>query len=97
MAKKPETVPLLVTTAKGVFFGYGYGQPTTAKIIRIARARMCVYWAAECKGVLGLAAAGPTANCKIGPAVPTLTIQDVTAVAECSPEAAKKWEEGPWR
>jgi hypothetical protein len=95
MAKKPD-VPLLVTTAhKGVFFGYG--QPSDKPTIRITQARMCVYWSADCKGVLGLAATGPSDTCKIGPAVPALTLRDVTSVAECSPEAAKKWEEGPWK
>lgn len=90
------TVPLVCTTAlRGVFFGYG--RPTEDKTIRLTQCRMCVYWSAGVKGVLGLAATGPQADCKITPAVPALTLQDVTSVMECSEEAAKAWEKGPWR
>ena len=89
------TVPLVVTTAhRGVFFGYG--QPTEDKTIRLTKCRMCVYWSAKVKGVLGLAATGPQEDCKITPAVPALTLQDVTSVMECSDEAAKSWERGHW-
>ena len=96
MAKKTETVPLMVTTAhKGVFFGYG--KPTTESIIRLEKARMCVYWSSDCKGVLGLASTGPTANCKVGTAVPAITLRDVTSVVEVSADAAAKWESAPWR
>jgi hypothetical protein len=81
--------PLLVTTEhKGVFFGYG--QPTTEKIITLHDARMCVYWSADVHGVVGLAAKGPTAGCKVGPACPSITLQGVTAVMECSPTAGCK-------
>lgn len=95
MKTKTET-PLLVTTAhKGVFFGVG--QVTTEKIIELKRARMCVYWSAEVKGVLGLASSGPTSNCKVGPTVPSILIQDVTAIVEVTPEAAKAWETSVWK
>lgn len=88
-------IPLIVTTAhKGVFFGYG--QPTNEKIIRIECARMCVYWSSDVKGVVGLAAAGPSKDCRIGPAAPALTLQDVTAIMEVSPEAEAKWNQQPW-
>lgn len=94
MANQKE-VPLVVTTAhRGVFFGMGI--PTDAKTIRITGARMCVYWSADVKSVLGLAATGPSKSCKVGPAVPGLTLSDVTSVMECSEQAAKAWESGPW-
>lgn len=87
--------PLVVTTLhKGVFFGYG--EVTDGKIIRIENARMCVYWSADVKGVLGLASSGPNENCKIGPAVPAITIQDVTAVVEASKQAEEAWNKQPW-
>lgn len=88
-------VPLVVTTAhKGVFFGYG--QVTTDKTIRLTKARMCVHWSADVKGVTGLAANGPSARCRIGPPAPAMTLQDVTSIMECSEDAAKKWEGEPW-
>lgn len=90
--------PVVVTTLhRGVFFGYINGQPTDVKTIRIERARMCVYWSADIKGVLGLAATGPNKNCKIGPAVPSLMLFDVTSVMEASEEAAKMWETVVWK
>lgn len=92
---KSKSIPLLVTTShKGVFFGYG--QPTENNIIRIERARMCVYWSTDCKGVLGLAATGPTKGCKIGPEVPAITLRDVTAVTEVSEAAVAAWNKEPW-
>ena len=90
-----KSIPLLVTTAhRGVFFGYG--QPGDAETIALTQARMCVYWSADMRGVMGLAAQGPSKSCKIGPAVPSLILRNVTAVIECTAEAAKRWEEGPW-
>lgn len=90
-----KKVPLLVTTAhKGVFFGYGI--PSAAKSLRIEKARMVVYWSSDVKGVLGLAATGPSKSCRIGPAVPAITLSDVTSVSEATKEAAAKFEEGAW-
>ena len=94
-AEAPIGIPLVVTTLhKGVFFGYGHKTP--AKEIRLERAQMCVYWSSDVRGVLGLAASGPTQSCKIGPAIPGITLQDVTAVLECSEEAAAAWQKQPW-
>mgnify|MGYP001619834038 CR=1 FL=1 len=87
--------PLIVTTShRGVFFGYG--EVNAGPTIRIANARMVVYWSADCRSVVGLAANGPTAGCKIGPAAPAITLRDVTAVFEVATEAAKKFEAAPW-
>lgn len=90
---------VVVTTAhRGVFFGYlPDGAKKNGKIVELKSARMCVYWSADVHGVLGLASAGPSASCKIGPAVPSLVLQDVTAVVDASSEAVKKWEAQPWR
>jgi len=93
--KMKTSIPLVITTIhKGVFFGYG--KPTSNKTIRITDARMCVYWSADVKGVVGLAANGPTSSCKIGPAAPALTLQDVTSVMEVSKKAEEAWIAQPW-
>jgi hypothetical protein len=90
---KTNLIPVLVTTEhKGVFFGYGEAGIPADRVVRIERARMCIYWSADVGGVLGLAASGPSSNCKIGPAVPAITLQAVTSVVEASPEAAAKWD-----
>lgn len=91
-----KLIPLLVTTLhKGVFFGYG--RPTQNKTVRLTNAQMCVFWDTATKGVLGLAARGPNANCRIGPAVPAIVLQDVTSVTESSEEAAEKFKQAPWK
>ena len=90
-----KQIALLVTTAhKGVFFGYG--TPTNEATIELTKARMCVYWDSAMRGVMGLAAFGPSGNCKIGPSVEKITLRDVTMVAEVSDIAAKNWENGIW-
>ncbi len=92
---KTKNIALVVTTElKGVFFGYG--QVTTEKTIRLEQVRMCVYWSADVKGVVGLAATGPTKGCKIGLPAPAMTLQGVSSIIECSPEAVAAWERGPW-
>lgn len=89
------TVPLLVTTAhRGVFFGYG--TPTDSKTVRLEQARMCVYWSADLRGVIGLATAGPSSGCRVGPAAPSILLQDVTAVVEVTKEAEEKWKQARW-
>ena len=97
MASKQQ--PVVVTTEfKGVFFGYvDAKQKLDVDTIRIEKARMCVYWSTDVRGALGLAATGPTTGCKVGPAVPAITLKKVTSIMEVSPEAAEKWEGGPWQ
>ena len=96
MEQKPQ--PVLVTTElRGVFFGYiAPGQDLTGKTIRLERARMCIYWSADVRGVLGLASTGPSNGCRISPPVPAITLQQVSSVAELSPEATERWESAPW-
>jgi hypothetical protein len=87
--------PVIVTTAhRGVFFGYA--SDTEGKTIKLERARLCVYWSPDCHGFMGLAAMGPTVDCRIGPAA-DITLRDVTAVMEVSPVACMAWEAAPWK
>lgn len=91
---KSKKRAVLVTTAhRGVFFGYS--DVTTEKVAFLENCRMAVYWSADLRGVLGLASEGPSSSCRIGP--PSRGwIQDITAVFEVDPGAAKKWEDAPW-
>lgn len=85
---------VIVTTAhRGVFFGYV--KDANGPTINLSRARMCVYWSADLRGLLGLASVGPSGKCRISPAA-NMQVRDVTAVIEVSPEAVEKWEESPW-
>lgn len=100
MAKKIEKRGIVVCTAKrGVFFGYAAGSAQSLVEkgkLTLERARMCVYWSAQTKGVLGLASHGPAAGSKVGAQVPELAIESVTAVIVCTDAAIKVWEEGSW-
>ena len=85
---------VLVTTAhRGVFFGYA--KKTVGAMIKLRRARNCIYWPVANKGFLGLASMGPADGAKIGPPA-DIELRDITCVAECSEEATKAWELSPW-
>ena len=95
MSNNTEKMPIIVTTShRGVFFGYG--TPTDADSIRICDARMVVYWSADVRSVVGLAATGPSAGCKVGPKAPGITLRGVTSVIECTEKAAAKFEATKW-
>jgi hypothetical protein len=86
--------PVIITTAhRGVFFGYA--DQTDGEQIALKRARLCLYWSADVKGFMGLAAHGPSAKCRVGPPA-DITLRAITSVLEVTPEAVKKWEAAPW-
>lgn len=91
---KKERAVVVTTAHRGVFFGYA--DATDGETIALKRSRLCVYWSSDVKGFMGLAANGPSASCKIGPAA-DITLRNITAVLEVTPEATAKWESGPWR
>jgi hypothetical protein len=85
---------VVTTIHRGVFFGELVSED--GDVAKLTEARNCVYWPTETKGFLGLAATGPTRGAKVGPACPSITLRGVTSISECTPEAAKAWEAGPW-
>ena len=88
MPKQKER-PVIVTTAhRGVFFGYA--EDTNGETISLKRSRLCIYWSADLRGFMGLAAMGPNNACKIGPPA-DITLRSITAVLEVTPEAEAKW------
>lgn len=92
--KQSTERPVIVTTEhRGVFFGYA--TDTEGESIALSRARNVLYWSADCKGFMGLAANGPTKGCRIGPAV-DCTLRKITAVLEVTPDAVTKFEAAPW-
>jgi len=86
---------MVTTEFRGVFFGYMKEMPKDGSIT-IEQAQNCVYWSSDVHGFMGLASTGPTKSCKIGPAVPSITLNKITAVIEVTPEAAEKWQAMPW-
>lgn len=89
-----ERAVLVTTTHRGVFFGYA--EDTSGDIIKLRRARNCIYWSSDVKGFVGLAVTGPTKNCKVGPAA-DMELRDITNVVLCEPAAVQAWESAPWR
>ena len=93
-AKAKERAVIVTTEHRGVFFGYA--EDTDGDPIRLKRARLCLYWSADVRGFMGLAANGPSASCRIGPPA-DIELRKVTAVIEVTPEASAKWEAAPWK
>ena len=90
--------PVVVTTElRGVFFGYLEKHNQDKAIVILKDARNCLYWSSDVKGFMGLAANGPSDQCRIGPRVPRFTVDKVTSVIEMTDEVARKWEAMPWR
>jgi hypothetical protein len=91
-----KEIGVVITTAhRGVFFGY-IPKLTSDKSIMVKKVRMAVYWSADVRGVLGLAASGPVSGCRITPAVDEMAINDVTSVMKCTEDAVKAWEKQVW-
>lgn len=83
---------LVTTEFRGVFFGEVKNDKNLPQEITLTNARNCIYWSTDCGGFLGLAAKGPSGNCKIGTKVKELTLYKVTSVTPVSEEAAEKWK-----
>jgi hypothetical protein len=88
-----ERAVMVTTGHRGVFFGYA--TDTSGDTIKLSRARLCVYWSPESRGFMGLASAGPSSNCRIGPAA-DIELRAITSVVEVTPAAAEKWNSAPW-
>lgn len=92
-SKSKERAVLVTTSHRGVFFGYA--DETEGAQIKLRAARNCISWSADVKGFIGLAASGPSKNCRVGPAA-DITLRDITSVVECTPAAVEAWEGAPW-
>ena len=89
------TAVVVTTEHRGVFFGYVKTDLSPTEIT-LRDARNAVYWSQSVHGVLGLAANGPKKDCRIGPAIPEITLWKITAVMACTPEAVSAWEGEKW-
>ena len=92
-----KRIPVVVTTARrGVFFGWiDCDHCSYVETLELHDVRNCVRWSGT-RGFLGLAAAGPTPESRVGPAVPRMVLHDITSVTDCTEEAVRAWESGPW-
>jgi len=94
MTKAKGTYVLVTTSHRGVFAGYMTGKPD--KTVTLTQARCCLYWPTGTQGFLGLATVGPLKGSKVGPAVSSLTLYDVTSISDVEPAAVEAWEKGTW-
>ena len=86
---------IVVCTEKRGVFG-GMVEDTKADPITITDMQMCVHWSSDVRGVVGLAATGPTSGCRITKPAPSSEIHGVTAVIEATESAAAAWRACPW-
>ena len=85
---------VVTTNKRGVFAGTL--ESAGPETVVLTAAQMCIYWSAETRGVLGLAATGPAEGSRVGPAVPRLELSGVTAVVDMTDTAIERWREMPW-
>ena len=86
---------VVVCTEKRGVFG-GYSEDTSGDPITLTEAQMCVYWSQETRGVVGLAATGPTKSCRVTKPAPKMELRGITAVMDVTDEARKAWQSCPW-
>lgn len=89
--KKMKKPVLITTECRGVFFGFIKNDKALPAEITMTDVRNCIYWSSDCKGFLGLAAEGPTKDCKIGARVPEVTLYKITSVTPVTDKAVDAW------
>lgn len=93
-------IPVLITTdntKRGVFMGFIDPKDADKTTLEAEEVRMAVYWHNDVKGVIGLAANGPSKNCRITAAAPKVVLHGVTACAQITDEALAAWRKEPWK
>jgi hypothetical protein len=90
MSKTGQAV-LCTTEFRGVFFGFVKKESNLPDEITLTDARNCIYWSSDCRGFLGLAAKGPTKECKIGAQIKEITLYKITSVTPVGEEAVDAW------
>lgn len=82
---------LVTTEFRGVFFGELAEDNSPGNVV-LKNARNCIYWSKDVGGFLGLAANGPSKECRIGAEVESTQLFKVTSITPVSDEAAAKWK-----
>jgi len=97
MTKKSERYVVVTTDEKrrGVFAGILESGEVGGSVV-LRESRMIVYWSAATRGVLGIAVTGPADGSRVSPAAPRTELDGITSITDCSSEARKRIEEGPW-
>jgi len=98
MSKQKQDKRMVVVTTdmdrRGVFFGELVSKDDSE--VTLKDAQMCVYWSMETRGVLGLASHGPQKGSRVTPIIPSIWLDGVTSVMDCTEEAVEAWRAEPW-
>ena len=89
--KKGQAV-LVTTEFRGVFFGYVKNATNLPAEITLTDCQNVLFWSSDCKGFLGLAAFGPTNDCKIGARVNEIILYKITSITNVEPKAVEQWK-----
>ncbi len=87
---------IIITGYKEIFAGWTNDDPK-ADIITLTDARQVIYYTAETKGLLGLAANGPGKDSRISNVAPSVTIRQPVNVLLASPEAIDRFATIIWK
>jgi len=87
---------LVTTEFRGVFYGIIKDKENSPNEITLTDACNCISWSRRCGGFLGLAAEGPTRDCKIGKKVPEITLYKVTSITPVTDKANEVWRGKEW-
>ena len=90
-----ERFVVVTTEKRGVFAGVLLSE--RGAVVQLKDARMCVYWSADVGGVVGLAAVGPSSECRITKAAPKIKLRGMVSVMDCTDEARRAWKAEPWK
>lgn len=97
MANKTEPQFFVVITEfKEIFAGWSESDPTADTIV-LRKARQVVYFSADTKGLLGLAANGPGKDSRISNECPEVTIRRPVNVLLATEAAIEKFGQIIWR
>lgn len=104
MSKNEQRPVMACVDKRAVMFGYLVGEPEVYDVpgvgrrmrVLLSQARMCVRWSEDVRGIVGLAATGPSAACRITQASPRVELVDVHALFDVTEGAAQAWESAPW-
>jgi len=78
------------SNGKAVIIGDVDAAPVPGEPVDLQNARMVLYWARECGGLLGLAATGPAEDTRITHAVPRVVETVWQEWVEVTPEAGER-------
>jgi hypothetical protein len=97
-SKKTTTKPyiLIATSSRPWTIIAGTLAAQEGDVYTLRDARMIVYFSADARGLLGVAANGPGSGARVSPRVDSVTVRGVESHVPCSDAARAAIEAEPW-